>query len=270
MRFPGQVSAILLVGVFVVGCKPKVTDTPYGQTLDIQVTPASIESGTAATIMADVKEAMMPKPGVKVTFAASGNCGSLSAATATTQTGQSVGFAGDGQAIVTFTGNSPYSTCSAIITVTAQDKKTTMITVTPKGLTRTAPDSAVPAGETAPSVVVIPELKLPVSDGFSSQYSVTATGANIDTIRIVTSQKCTFSTINGATVVPNPANPNDVQLIEPQNSTYSADVVTATSDSLKLGKLQITVILTNPFGGHSIDVSFNDPATGKGALPGPG
>ena len=267
MRFPGQVFAILLTVVCAVGCKKEISDAAYRQTLDIQIDPASIESGTTASIMVSVKEAMLPKSGVKVTFSASGNCGTLSATTATTQTGQTIGLAGDGQAVVTFKGNSPYSTCSAIITASAKDSKTSMITVMPQGVTRTAPDSVVPPGGTAPSVEVTPDVALPVNNGFSATYSITATNANIDSIHIVTSQKATISTQNGAVPPGGSAatNTKDVFLTEPAANDFTSDVVTISSESLRLGKLQMTVILKNPFGQDKpIELTFT------GVLPGPG
>lgn len=271
MRFPGLLIATLFAGLCAIGCREQTNAAAYGQTLDLKIDPPTLESGSSAQIIAEVKEAMMPKAGVKVTFSASGNCGSLSGSSSTTQSGQSIGFAGDGQAVVTYRGNSPYSTCSAIITATAKTSATSMVTVTPKALVRTAPDSSVPAGEDAPSVAVTPDVTLPVSNGYSATYSITATNADIDQIRIQTTQRASFSTSNGATP-PEGAEPNpkDATLLEPVASNYDSDVVTITSDSLRLGRLIMTVTLKNPFGGQPIVLRFVDPTTKEGVLPGPG
>jgi len=168
-----------------------------------------------------------------------------------------------------------------------------MVTVTPKAFTRTAPDSSVQGGDTPPSVIVIPDVQLPVSSstGFQASYSVTVSNGAIDRITIQDSQiqkdgapaselqagqnsgeAPTFSTSNGA--VPPGGNsqpdPSNAVLIEPPASDYNSDVVTIKVPmSNRLGRLIMTVFLKNP-NGQPIPLKFVDPVTHEGVLPGPG
>jgi len=96
MRFHGPVFATILAGMCAFGCSQDAPSGAYGQTLDLKIDPPSVESGSTVNVIADVKEAMLPKAGVKVIFSASGDCGSLSGEISTTQSATSTGTAGAG------------------------------------------------------------------------------------------------------------------------------------------------------------------------------
>jgi hypothetical protein len=261
--------AMIVCALLLSSCKEDLKQPAYGQTVDLTLDPATVESGNTSAITAMVKEDLSPKIGVKVSFSASGNCGSFSSPSATTESGLEQGPVQQGQAQVIFKTNSPYMTCTAVVTASAKTSATAMLTVTPKVLQGSVPISQIDAGAQPPTVQLQPELQQPVSAGFSAKYTITSSGSNILSVRCVSSRKCSYSSDNGVAVNPISSEPNGVDLVEPSANVYDTDVLSVTSDSKHLGTLDLVVSLKNPNGGAPLEVRFQDPSTKKSLVPGP-
>jgi hypothetical protein len=260
MKPPVLASAVIACCLTLISCKPTGTQPAYAQSVDVSADPSSIESGGSSTVSARVTEALAPKIGAKIVFTPSGNCGTLKSTTAVTQSQTTNGVGLTGQAQVVFVANSPYSSCTETITATAQASGSAVIMVTPKKLEGTV-SGGTPASGASSTVELIPDVSQDLSNGFSCSYAINSS-LDIQSIRFVTTHKCTFASSNNSTITKNPNNPNIVDVVEPEASSYPADVITAKSDSKQVGKLTMTITLKNP-GGPPLTVTF------QGRIPGP-
>jgi hypothetical protein len=224
-----------------------------------------IVSGSSTTITASVKRGDRLAYSTTVNFSASG-CGTVSPGSATTPSDSSSAWNSD--ASVSFTGNSPTSTCIGTITATAEGARDSCrVTVTPQPVTQPVAG----AGRANPVVAITPEMKAVPSGGFEWTYLVSApAGYYINSINIGLEAQADISAGKFTDEKPDPPFRTTRALFTygearpaQEERVVSFDTVTVETPSAKVGVATFDVAVHNPSSrGQVLHVLF------KG-LPGP-